>query len=61
MDERTGLCLGCRRSLYEIAAWTRFTDDERRAIMADLPVRTQAPPMPRAARRGGRAARLDAS
>jgi predicted Fe-S protein YdhL (DUF1289 family) len=29
-------CVGCNRTLYEIAAWTRLTDDERDAIMSSL-------------------------
>jgi hypothetical protein len=34
-----GLCLGCGRTLQEIAGWTRMDDQERRRIMAELPVR----------------------
>lgn len=53
----TGLCLGCRRSLDEIARWSRMTAEERRAIMTALPARNPAPTGRRggaAARRGGR-------
>ena len=32
----TGLCLGCRRSIDEIAAWPTLSEEERRAIMAEL-------------------------
>jgi predicted Fe-S protein YdhL (DUF1289 family) len=39
LDEETGLCLGCARSLKEIAAWAAMTDAERRAVMRDLPAR----------------------
>lgn len=35
----TGLCLGCGRTLREIAGWTAMTDQERRRIMAELPAR----------------------
>lgn len=49
-----GLCVGCLRSLDEIARWSAMTGDQRRAVMADLPAR--APRLAR--RRGGRAARL---
>lgn len=28
-----GRCIGCGRTIMEIAAWTRFTDRERRVIM----------------------------
>ena len=39
MDGESGLCLGCHRTLHEVAAWARFTDAEREAIMAELPAR----------------------
>jgi predicted Fe-S protein YdhL (DUF1289 family) len=36
VDGQSGLCLGCHRTLREIAGWTRLTDGERAAIMAGL-------------------------
>ena len=39
VDGATGYCLGCRRTLPEIAGWARLSDDERAAIMAALPGR----------------------
>ena len=39
VDGESGLCLGCFRQLSEVASWARLTDDERAAIMADLPGR----------------------
>lgn len=36
MDPRSGLCLGCGRTLPEIARWPRLTSTERLAIMAEL-------------------------
>ncbi|MBL8770427.1 MAG: DUF1289 domain-containing protein [Phenylobacterium sp.] len=39
VDGESGLCLGCYRRLNEVAAWTRFTDAERDAILAELPDR----------------------
>jgi uncharacterized protein len=39
VDGQSGLCLGCFRTLPEIARWERFTDDERTALMAALPAR----------------------
>jgi len=42
IDQQTGLCLGCFRSLDEIASWTRFSDDQRAEILADLPMRQNA-------------------
>jgi predicted Fe-S protein YdhL (DUF1289 family) len=41
LDAKTGLCLGCGRSLDEIAGWASMSDSDRRAIMAELPLRTQ--------------------
>jgi len=49
----TGLCLGCARTLPEIAAWTRMSADDRAVVMAELAARTVAP----TGRRGGRAGR----
>lgn len=45
----TRLCLGCHRTLAEIAGWSKMTAEERRQVMADLPGRNPAP----AGRRGG--------
>ena len=39
IDGASGLCLGCHRTLAEIAGWTRLTDAERAAITAALPAR----------------------
>jgi predicted Fe-S protein YdhL (DUF1289 family) len=39
VDGVTGYCLGCRRTLQEIAGWARLGDEERAAIMAALPDR----------------------
>jgi uncharacterized protein len=39
VDGATGLCLGCWRTLQEIGGWSRLTDAERAAIMAELPGR----------------------
>ena len=36
VDGQSGLCLGCYRSLQEIATWSRMTQEERAAIMASL-------------------------
>lgn len=36
IDQRSRLCLGCFRTLDEIAAWGRISDDDRDRIMADL-------------------------
>jgi predicted Fe-S protein YdhL (DUF1289 family) len=39
IDHVTGLCLGCRRTIDEIAGWSAMTGAERRRIMAKLPSR----------------------
>jgi predicted Fe-S protein YdhL (DUF1289 family) len=39
VDGDSGLCLGCHRTLAEIARWSRFSDAERDRIMAELPAR----------------------
>ena len=39
VDGESGLCLGCQRTLHEVAAWMSYTDAERAAIMAELPGR----------------------
>lgn len=36
IDGASGLCLGCLRTLPEIATWSRMSDAERAAIMGDL-------------------------
>jgi uncharacterized protein len=41
LDPASGLCLGCGRSLAEIARWTQMSDAERARLMAELPRRRQ--------------------
>ena len=36
VEHHSGLCLGCGRTLGEIANWTAFTDGERSRVMAEL-------------------------
>jgi hypothetical protein len=36
MDPQRGVCLGCARTLDEIARWGTLTDAERERIMAEL-------------------------
>jgi predicted Fe-S protein YdhL (DUF1289 family) len=38
------LCIGCGRSLDEIAHWIEFDDAKRRHIMAQLPARLRTLP-----------------
>jgi uncharacterized protein len=39
VDGESGLCLGCFRTLDEVARWSALSDEERAAIMAALPGR----------------------
>jgi len=39
VDGASSLCLGCYRTLSEIGGWSALSDDERAAIMAELPSR----------------------
>jgi predicted Fe-S protein YdhL (DUF1289 family) len=39
MDDESGLCLGCQRTLAEIAGWMQLTDQRRARIIAELPGR----------------------
>jgi len=36
------LCVGCGRTLHEIARWIDMTPAERRQVMAELPARLAA-------------------
>jgi predicted Fe-S protein YdhL (DUF1289 family) len=39
IDPVRGICIGCGRTLAEIGGWVRYSDAERDAIMAALPMR----------------------
>jgi hypothetical protein len=39
VDGRSRHCVGCYRTLPEIARWSRYTDAEREEIMLALPAR----------------------
>ena len=52
----TGYCFGCGRTRDEIGAWTLYTPEERRAIMAELPARLET--VERKPRRETRRARM---
>lgn len=49
IDPRTNLCLGCGRTLGEIARWPRMEGAERRAVMALLADRMEKAGLPRPA------------
>ncbi|MGE0750224.1 MAG: DUF1289 domain-containing protein [Variibacter sp.] len=46
IDPCSGLCVGCRRTLTEIAQWASLSDLDRARIMADLPRRSPSPATP---------------
>jgi predicted Fe-S protein YdhL (DUF1289 family) len=39
IDDASGLCAGCLRTLDEIAVWSALDDDERRAVWVELAAR----------------------
>ena len=42
LDARSGLCLGCGRTVDEIARWTEMSAAERARVMGGLPWRLAA-------------------
>ncbi|WEK41978.1 MAG: DUF1289 domain-containing protein [Candidatus Sphingomonas colombiensis] len=44
MDKPSGLCLGCHRTLDEIARWSTMSDAEKRAVLADVDERASSDP-----------------
>ena len=42
LDARMGLCLGCGRTVDEIARWTAMNASERAQVMRELPARLVA-------------------
>ena len=51
LDAASALCVGCARTLDEIASWSVLDDDARRAIVAALPARRARLATPPAAAR----------
>jgi hypothetical protein len=39
LDARSGLCLGCGRTVEEIAGWSSMSAAERARVMNELPAR----------------------
>ena len=39
VDGESGLCLGCYRTLGEVARWSQLSEVERDVLMAELPAR----------------------
>ncbi len=42
IDPRSGLCVGCRRTLREITDWPAYTTEQKAALLARLPARRPA-------------------
>ena len=42
IDGTTGWCLGCGRSMAEIASWSTLATEQRQAVMAELAQRKAA-------------------
>lgn len=42
VDPKAGVCLGCFRTMEELGRWTRYSNEERDAIMQALPERETA-------------------
>ncbi len=42
IDRKSGLCVGCARTVKEIGAWASMTPEARRAVMDELPARRAA-------------------
>ena len=47
MDPQRGVCLGCGRSLDQIARWSQMSDADRDRILAALPARKEPHELPR--------------
>ena len=43
LDPATGLCVGCRRTIDEIASWSRLDDAQKREVWARLSRRPACP------------------
>ena len=39
VDGASGLCLGCFRTLGEVAGWAKLSTSDRETVMAELPSR----------------------
>lgn len=39
IDLESGYCHGCGRTSSEIGAWTMYSDEQRKDLMAELPAR----------------------
>jgi predicted Fe-S protein YdhL (DUF1289 family) len=39
LDQKSGLCIGCGRTINEIGRWLSLNEEERSRVMAELPRR----------------------
>ena len=46
MDPQRDVCMGCARTLDEIARWGVMSEEERDAVMAELPARRKRLALP---------------
>ena len=47
MDPQRGLCLGCARTLDEIARWSGMSDEQREQVLLELPERKKRLDVPK--------------
>ena len=43
MDTKSDMCVGCKRTINEIARWPMMNDDERRTVVDSLKARKLPP------------------
>ena len=43
MDAKSNMCIGCKRTIDEIARWPMMNDDERRTVVDSLKARKLPP------------------
>jgi predicted Fe-S protein YdhL (DUF1289 family) len=46
MDPQRDVCMGCARTLDEIARWGLMSEEQRGAVMAELPARRERLALP---------------
>jgi predicted Fe-S protein YdhL (DUF1289 family) len=46
MDPQRDVCMGCCRTLDEIARWGTMSEEARSAVMSDLPARRERLELP---------------
>jgi predicted Fe-S protein YdhL (DUF1289 family) len=46
MDPQRDVCMGCARTLDEIGRWGLMSEEERDAVMAELPARRERLALP---------------